>query len=242
MLRSLYATFFVLVALAPSLSAAPPEVPRALRAEPGQLVRIVAKGEKVGSLKNFTDEEAFFDELVSKGTERRFVFQATRPGVYVVGFFTVGESEGVACTITVGGAPVPPPTPPVPPGPVPPVPPDPKPPAPEQVTSFRVFLIYESGKTLPIAQAGVLYGLPLETALNTATKGDGSKFAWRRIDKDADASTLPVGLREVWAVTKPQVTSVPAIALQVNDKITIEPLPSSQAEAVALVKKYRGEK
>jgi hypothetical protein len=62
--------------------------------------------------------------LVSKPGEQRYIFQATKAGVYVVGFVTVGEGEIVFCTITVGGVPPKPPVPPDPPTPPdPPVPP-----------------------------------------------------------------------------------------------------------------------
>lgn len=123
-MRRFYVPLLLVLAIPAALFAAPPEVPRELKCEPGQLLRIVAKGEKVGTGKNFTDEQAFFDQLVSKPGEHRFIFQATKPGVYVVGFVTVGEGEIVFCTITVGAAPLPPAPDPKP---KPPTPPDPKP-------------------------------------------------------------------------------------------------------------------
>ena len=102
--------------------AAPPEVPKELKVKPGQLVRIVAKGEgEIGTLRNFPDDVAFFDELAPKKGERRFVFQTQTLGTYVIGFWTKGELEGSSCTITVEGDTLPP----APPTPVPPVPPVP---------------------------------------------------------------------------------------------------------------------
>lgn len=111
-LLSVFLTLFLTPVTAFS---APPEVPKEVSAKAGQLVRIAAKGAgEIGTLKNFSDEKAFFDELLPRPGERRFVFQSQDEGVYVVGFFTVGEKEGVACTITVGkGKPTDPVDPPV---------------------------------------------------------------------------------------------------------------------------------
>jgi hypothetical protein len=100
-MRRSFAILLFLALPAAALRAAPPEVPKELKAEPGQLVRIVAKGDKLGTGKNFTDGEAFFDQLVSKPGEQRYVFQSAKSGVYVVGFVTIGESDIVFCTITV---------------------------------------------------------------------------------------------------------------------------------------------
>jgi hypothetical protein len=148
-MRAFYGAFLCVLAVASSLCAAPPEVPRELKCEPGQLLRIVAKGDKVGTLKNFTDEDAFFDELTPRPKERRFVFQATKPGVYVVGFFTVGETEGVATTIVVGDgginvAPKPKPKPP-----------EPKP-QPVKVDSVWVIVVEDVNAVRTIEQAKVL--------------------------------------------------------------------------------------
>lgn len=147
---------FVLAVIAGAAVAAPPDVPRELKCEPGQLLRIVAKGDKVGTLKNFKDEDAFFDELTPRPKERRFVFQATKPGVYVVGFFTVGESEGVATTIIVGGggdevAPNPKPKP----DPKPEPKPQPKP-QPAKVESVWVIVVEDVNAVRTIEQARTL--------------------------------------------------------------------------------------
>lgn len=103
-------------ACASTVFAAPPEVPKEIKARPGQLVRVVAKGEgEIGSTKSFNDDDAFFDELVAKPKEKRFVFQSDKPGVYFIAFWAKGEVEGSTCVITVGdGKPgVPPVKPPV---------------------------------------------------------------------------------------------------------------------------------
>lgn len=68
-----------LVAAATQLSmGAPPEVPSVIKAKPGQLVRITVKAapDKLGSARNFKDEDAFWGELVGPKGTRQFVFQA----------------------------------------------------------------------------------------------------------------------------------------------------------------------
>lgn len=166
-----------------------------------------------------------------------FGFRATTPGSYQVLVYSgnaEGASEPKIVTVVFGGSPIPPG--PVPPGPEPP----PVPPVPVAITSFRVFLVYDSTKRLTPVQNGVLFGETLEKALTTATVGDEAKFTWRRIDIGSEPAPLPGGLREAWAAAKPQITSVPAIVLQVNNTITIESLPTTGADAAALVVKYRG--
>ncbi len=115
--------------LAGLLAAAPPDVPKAVTAEPGELVRVVIKTDsQVGTLRNFTDGtgQPFWGELIAPKGQRHFVFQApktAKPGTeYVIGWWAAGELEGVATTITVGGTPdpivKPPPVDPVKPPPV----------------------------------------------------------------------------------------------------------------------------
>ena len=121
-----------------------------------------------------------------------------------------------------------------PPGPTPP---GPKPPAPEPVKSFKVIIVYESGDTPTAAQQAVLFGKQVEDYL--AAKCTGGKDGWGRRDKDADPATDTTGLKDLWAAVKPKVTTTPALAIAVNEKVTLEPLPATPADAVALLEKYR---
>lgn len=218
------------VGVALGVCAAPPDVPKELKVDPGQLVRVVVKGDKIGTARNFDDTQAFFDELAPQPGTRRYVFQATKPGVYVVSFWTVGEDYGVSTTITVG-TPIPP-TPPIPPGPIPPGPmPNPGP-----VTSFHVVLIFESGDTLTPAQRAVIYGRAVEDYL-TGVCTDGVK-GWRRRDKDAPGEADPT-MAALWAAVQPKITTTPAVAVEVNGKVEIIPLDATPAAMVATLKKYR---
>ncbi len=104
-------------------TASPPEVQADYKTTAGQNLRIVVKGKDVDWKATFSDEEAFFDQLTAtKDGELRFVFQATKDGVYYVTLWTLNEKgSGVVIKIVVG----PPPPPPKPPEP-PPGPDDPK--------------------------------------------------------------------------------------------------------------------
>lgn len=123
-------------------------------------------------------------------------------------------------------------------GPIPPPKPvDPEPKV-EPVTSFRVILIYESADTLTPEQNGVLYGKAVEEYLTKACTG--GKSGWDRRDKDKDPATDTTPLKDAWASTKPAVTGTPCVAIVVNNKVTIEPLPTSADAAITLFKKYGG--
>lgn len=133
--------------------------------------------------------------------------------------------------------------PPVPPGPTPPGPePGPTPP-PGPVSSFRAVLVFESGQTVTAAQTSVLYGKAVEEFLEARTTKDGARPGWLRLDKDqgppADAGPTMAAL---WAAVKPKVTATPCLAVAVNDRVVIEPLPATPADAVALLKRHLGEK
>jgi hypothetical protein len=235
-MRHVSAVGLLLVAALSAL-AAPPEVPRELKCEPGQLLRIPVKGAgEIGYQPTFEDSEAFFDELLPTPGARRFVFQSLKPGTYHVTFWTLTEKGGTTCKIVVGGKPddkkdedkkddevVPPPKP---------------------AATFRAFVVYAAGVKPTAAQVGVIDGVALERALNEACAGDAARFAWRKIDRHASPATLPDGLREAWTAAQKSIaekmSTPPMLVFQVNDRITIEPLPATGAEAAAMVAKYRG--
>ena len=73
-------------------------------------------------------------------------------------------------------------------------------------------------------------------------KVESTRLPVRTSTGQAQAVYLPTaapGLKEAWTATKPAITSVPCIAFQVNEKITIEPLPATTADATAMIAKYR---
>lgn len=127
-------------------------------------------------------------------------------------------------------------------GPKPPPDPDPKPddpPKPQPVTSFRVFLVYESAQTQTQAQTNVLFGSKVESWLNDNCTG--GKAGWRRRDKDADGDADPT-MAALWKAVKEKATTVPFAAVEVNGKVEIIPLESTPDAMVEKLKTYRGVK
>ncbi len=210
-------SLFLILLTALSAFAAPPEVPAELSARPGQLIRVVAKGEaEIGTLRNFKDDDAFFDELAPKPGQRRFVFQSDRPGTYVIGFWSKGETEGVTCTITVGD-PTAPPTKPV----------DPKPPVnPPAPVGYFFLIVRPDGPADPRFTAAM--SLPAWAELRKA----GHSFK----DKTLTAASTDLD------VTLPHGTPLPAVLTLVVDGASSRvvagpvPLPTDEAGVLALPK------
>ncbi len=223
----------LLFALSVSALAAPPEVPGALKAEPGQLVRIPVKtAVEIGYQPTFADDAAFFDELAPRAGERRFIFQASKPGTYSVVFWTKGEVDGTVCTITVGGAPVPPG-----PDPKPPVPPEPKPPAAENpfgaMPGLRVLIVYESEKErdLPVDQYLVLRGAKFRDYLDSKCVADGYRMFDQNVKGDG------------WfrkAIDRTDRKSLPWIYIGKEAAGYSGPLPADVDATTALIAKYAG--
>lgn len=135
--------------------------------------------------------------------------------------------------VTIGGAPAPP----VPPGPNPPGPNPPDPLKPDvPVTSFRVIYIVESGQTLTSAQYNTIYAKSVRDYLTAKTNRDGT--GWRVWDKDQKVGNEATILQSMWSAVLPKVTTTPCVAIEVNGKVEIVPLPSSPEDNLALLKKY----
>lgn len=123
----------------------------------------------------------------------------------------------------------------------PPKPDDPKPKPdepdvkPVPVTSFRVFLVYESAQTMTQAQTNVLYGNVVEEYLNA--KCTGGKAGWRRRDKDADGDA-DATMAALWKAVKPKLTTVPCVVIEVNGNAEIIPLEATPAAMVAKLDTY----
>jgi hypothetical protein len=161
------------------------------------------------------------------------------PGVYVVQVRAIKDEDvrEATKTVTIGEKPPGPGPTPQPPEPKPP---EPKPPAP--VTSFRVLYVVETGGTLTAAQNSTIYAKSVRDYLAASTTPEGGLPGFRVFDKDHEAGNEPPTVKALWAAVRPQVTAVPCVAIEVNGKVTIEPLPETPAAAVALFKKYRGDK
>jgi hypothetical protein len=212
-------------------------VPCVVRAYPPGLVSIDAEavpaGETLRVRDNFTDGAK---SRAYKGALTVYSVRAVASGkcdlvITPLGFKAEAEIVTVSLDVVAGKGPQPPPpNPDVDPAPVP------------KVESFRVLMVYESAAVLPAAQFGVLYGKKVEEYLNAACTKDGERRGWRRLDKDATTDNDTETFNALWAAVKPKVTQVPAFAIEVNGTVTLEPLPKTEADALALLKKYRGDK
>lgn len=237
-MRGRYGSLLAVALSVVPVSAAPPDVPKRVSLQAGQphpfVVRAAAKFTAVPA---FDAGEASLTESASPSPEWRvFTFYSLRPGLFSVTFLTDGERVGSYTTFEVGGQPVPPGPGPTPPGPVPPDPP------PGPVTSFRAIIVTERTDTLTAVQTGIIYGKAVETVLGALTTKDALVPGWRRRDKDAPATGDTAAMNRFWAAAKPLVPRTPCIAFEVNGKVTVEPLPATTLETLALINKYAGVK
>jgi len=132
--------------------------------------------------------------------------------------------------------------PPIPPEPKPPIPPEPKPPEPKPpvpVTSFRVIFVYESAKTLTSAQISTMDAKIVRDYLTANTTPEGNYAGFRKYDKDMDSKGDTPTINAMWQATKPALTAVPCVAIEVNGKVDIVPLEATPAAQVEVFKKYK---
>lgn len=170
-------------------------------------------------------------EFKSEVFKEKFVYQveSVKPGteeLIVVPIGEVDQTKIVRLLFQVG---------PAPPKPDEPKPIDPKP----AVTSFRVFLIYESGATYSSAVNSVLYGSVVEEWLNANCTG--GKAGWRRRDKDLSGDADPT-MAAMWNAIKPNVTTIPCVGVEVNGKVELIPLEATPAAMVKKLESYKGAK
>jgi len=167
-------------------------------------------------------------------------------GTFVLRYQPVGKPE-LTRTIVVSGGDKPP-LPPVPPGPVPPNPPGPTPdpdelpPIPNE--GFRAMIIYENNpkteaERMPPSQQAILGSPVIRSYLDSkCAKGqDGKTPEWRMVEQHDDLSNES----NIWklAMALPRA-SVPWIVVSDGKRGTSEPLPKTEAETLALLKKYGG--
>lgn len=199
-----------------------------LRAHPSRLVKVRKLTGPHSFYAKFSDGSGQYEDRSFSGP-CIFVLTAAGTGTVEVDVIPVGakdESEIKTATIQVdsGQGPQPPPKPPTPPDPTPVV-----------VKSFRVILVNETGNTLTPAEDAVFNGVTVENFLN-ATCTDGKK-GWRRRDKDQAGDNDPT-MAAMWNATKPKITTVPCVAVAVNEKVEIIPLEATPAAMIAVLKKY----
>lgn len=210
-----------------------------VRAHPAGLVKVVKKKGPRDITAKFVDGTGSVEDRTYDGP---FVFVVTAAGtgrveLDVIPIGLKAESEIVSAVIDVdaGRGPRPPPPNPDPKPPEPEPEPDPIPP-PKPAAVFKVLLVYESGDTPTAAQNAVLFGVEVEKYLTGRCTG-GAK-GWGRRDKDDDPGDDATPLKDLWAAVKPRVTATPCVAIAVDSKVVLEPLPATPAAAVALLTKY----
>jgi hypothetical protein len=113
-------------------------------------------------------------------------------------------------------------------------------PVPPVVTSFRVIYVTESAKNLTKTQNAVINAAETVAYLNSKCTKTNNWGDFRSYDPQTPAEKDYPGLASMWAATKPVITTVPCVAIQVNDKVTIEPFPATVADAMTHFKKYGG--
>lgn len=145
------------------------------------------------------------------------------------------ESSITRILIDIGAAPQPPP-----PGPV-------DPPDPEPVvvvpTGFRVMFVYDTAANLTTAQQSVLYSPAITKYLtDKCVKSDSGIPEWRKWSKDVVVSDRESKtIAAMWTALKPTLGPLPQLAIHANGQGHVFPLPATEAEALALLKKYGGE-
>lgn len=119
-------------------------------------------------------------------------------------------------------------------------PPDPIDPPKPVTKSFRVFFVYESAATMTKDQVGTMYAKSVADYLTAKTTPEGGAAGWRRYDKDTKADNDSPTMKALWAAIKPSLTAMPCLAIELNGKVEIVPLPTTPDEALTLLKKYGG--
>ncbi len=113
-------------------------------------------------------------------------------------------------------------------------------PVPPVVTSFRVIYVTESSKNLTQTQNAVINAADTVSYLNSKCTKTNNWPDFRHYDPQTKGEKDYPGLANLWAATKPAITTVPCVIIQVNDKATIEPFPATVADAMTLFRKYGG--
>ena len=202
------------------------------------IVELSAEGQAEGSAliwDVYPEETASIREYGGK------LLVTAAPGKYKVKLRSIKGSvvETARHEITFGGSTPQPPGPtPQPPTPQPDVTPNP---APIQEPGFRVLIVYEKDQLnkLPPAQLNAMYGAALAGYLDSKCVKSNNQPEWRVWDQnlkiEGAAATLPLSK----ALQRPRA-AVPWIVISDGRTGFEGPLPVTEAEILALIKKYGG--
>ena len=229
-MRTRWLSLVAVCVLATSIGAAPPELalPAEVAGQPGEFVMVPAKTTgKAVSWKAIDPGLNLFPVILLKDSKTAVV-TASRPGRYRLLAVTAAGDEVspiVETTIVIGDAP--------------PAPPGPNPPAPTPTGPFRVIWVYESMDSMTPEVQRVMFSMKVGTYLDAkCEKGRDGVAGWRRWDKDV----MPDGeWKPIWDATKPKLTTTPCLVVVKGTTVEILPMPKTEDEALATLKKYGGE-
>ena len=100
---------------------------------------------------------------------------------------------------------------------------------------FRVLIVYESAEGAPLQISA-----DVRTYLRTHTADNAGTPEWRLFDKDTDLENESDTWREIWKASQP-FKVVPCVIAIRGTSGTVEPMPATAAELLALLKKYGGD-
>lgn len=213
-------------------------------AKVGKLIRLDAADSKGDGFlwESMTGEDFAVD---SGGKVAWFV--AGSPGKYRFLLVAVGVVDGKAqavkavAEVLVDG----PPPAPIPPAPVPtPIPdptPSPIPPGPVVVDNLRVVFLYESSAKITRQQLLVLNSPKIDDYLSSRCANENGIAAWRRLDKDVDASRESAEWQSVLAAAKADPSPLPRVAIFSGTRLVKSAtLPATADETLALLQLYGG--
>lgn len=125
------------------------------------------------------------------------------------------------------------------PTPTPPKPPEPPPPV---MTGLRVLFVYETEAKLTREQLNTLHSTAIAGYLNAkCSKDSKGRSDWRRWDDDVDTSKESDVWKGLWLIIKPKLVTLPAVVVVTDQKTEVFPLPATEAETLALLKKVGGD-
>lgn len=127
------------------------------------------------------------------------------------------------------------------PDPNPPKPPDPPTPTPIPPGEFRVLLLYESSANMTREQLNALNSTQITDYLNRKTAATDGGKGWRKWDKDVNTEKETATWKALWAATKSSITTLPAVCIVKGTKGELFPLPATEAETLAFLKRHGGE-
>lgn len=138
-----------------------------------------------------------------------------------------GEQSRADFVVPIGDAPVPPPKP---------VDPDVKPA--EELKTFRVIEVHESGTTLTQAQFAVAYAKKIGDWLDANTTKDGDTGGWRRYDPDTVGGSDKPPFNAIWTAERGNAKHL-TFVVERNGKTQVVPFEATPETMIEKLSKIR---